>query len=168
MSEHERSTWSFSQGTSAPLPRWVRACRVLWRLLLGVWGVLIVGISIGTISNLFTTTIGKTGETGTSLTDVLSKLFVVQLVRTYPFPIRFLFGFLLLLTLLAWRGSRTYGVVLPRPLSEQNWSHMLQRLRLFYEQMLEGSLQGAVLVELGLSKRQAAVQNAASLSLRLP
>ena len=45
---------------------------------------------------------------------------------------------------------------------------MLRRLRLRYEQILAQSLQGAVQLELGLASRPAAVQNAVSLSLRLP
>ena len=168
MSEHEASARSSSQDSSASKPWWVRVCRTLLRVLLWVWGVFVVAIGVGTISNLNTTTIGKIGETGTSLTDVLSKLFIVQLIHTFPFPLFFGFGFLVLLTLLSWIGSRRDDTTSSRPLSEQNRSHMLQRLRLRYEQMLAGSLQGAVQVELGLGERPMAVQNAASLSLRLP
>src|SRR5437764_554524 len=46
--------------------------------------------------------------------------------------------------------------------------NMRWRLRLRYEQMLTQSLQGAVQVELGLASRSMAVQNASSLSFRLP
>jgi hypothetical protein len=45
---------------------------------------------------------------------------------------------------------------------------MLRRLRFRYEQMLSQSLQGAVQIELGLVSRSSAVQQSASLSLRLP
>src|SRR5262249_30421715 len=45
---------------------------------------------------------------------------------------------------------------------------MLRRLRFRYEQMLAQSLQGAVQIELGLASKSAAVQQTASLALRLP
>src|SRR5205085_6260604 len=75
---------------------------------------------------------------------------------------------LLLLTGLFWFGSRERATTTGRTLSEHDRIHMLRRLRLRYEQMLVQSLQGAVQVELGLTSRSAAVQNAASLSFRLP
>jgi hypothetical protein len=132
--------------------------RTLWRVLLYVWGTLIVGIAVGIIVTLSTAT----------MDTPLDKLNIVHLARTFPLPVFASLGLLLLLTLLSWMGSHTRNSTLPRPLSERDRLHMLQRLRLRYEQMLEGSLQGVVQVELGLAKRPAAVHNAASLSLRLP
>lgn len=143
---------------SAPLHWRVRACRWLWRGLCFVWGTLIVGIVIGTIANLNTTT------TDTPLT----KLYIVHLAQTYPFPIWSSLGLLAMLTLLSWLGSRDKQATPVRSRSEQNRIHMLRRLRMRYEQLLAQSLQGAVQVDLRLASRPAAVQTAIGLSLRLP
>jgi GTPase SAR1 family protein len=141
------------------LPHWrVQACRWLWRGLGFVWGTLIVGIVIGTIANLNTTT-----------TDTpLSRLFIVHLAQAYPLPVESGLGFLAILTLLAWLGSREKQVAVAHPLSEQDRIHMLRRLRMRYEQIRAQSLQGAVQLELGLASRPTAVQNALSLALRVP
>lgn len=122
----------------------VRVCHTGWKVLLFVWGTLIVGIAVGTVANLNTTTIGQTGETGTSLTDILAKLFITQLIRTFPFPIFFGLGSLVLLTVLSWLGSHEKPSEHLRPLSQQNRVHVLKRLRWYYEQALSQSLQGAV------------------------
>ena len=53
-------------------------------------------------------------------------------------------------------------------MSTRDRERMLERLHVRYEQMLAQSLQGAVQIELGLAYRPAAIQNAVSLSLRLP
>ncbi len=143
---------------SAPVHWRVRVCRWLWHVLGLVWGTLIVGIVIGTIANLNTTT------TDTPIT----KLFIVHLALTYPLPVWSSLGLLAFLTLLSWLGSREKQAPRARPLSEHDRAHMLRRLRLSYEQLLRQSLQGAVQLELGLAERPAAVQNTISLSLRLP
>jgi DNA polymerase III delta prime subunit len=123
-----------------------------------VWGTLIVGIVITTIANLNTTT-----------TDTpIAKLFIVHLALTYPLLVWSSLGILAFLTLLSWLGCRERQAPRVRPLSEHDRTHMLRRLRLRYEQLLRQSLQGAVQLELGLAERPAAVQNAISLSLRLP
>src|SRR2546427_5411726 len=115
MPEHEASAGSSSQGSSASIPWWVRVCRTLWRVLLYVWGTLIVGIVIGTIANINTTT-----------TEVQpSKLFIIHLALTFPLPVFSSLGLLLLLTLLSWMGSHAHDATLPYPLSERNRSHML-------------------------------------------
>jgi hypothetical protein len=145
------------QNTTSPSWR-IRVCHASLKLLLFVWGTLIVDIAVGTISNLNTTT-----------TDTpLSKLFIIHLLLTYPLPIWLSLSFLVVLTLLSWLGSREKLPVHLHPLSQQNRDHMLRRLRLRYEQMLAQSLQGVVQLELGLAERPAAVQNAASLALHLP
>ncbi|HLX58564.1 MAG TPA: NACHT domain-containing protein, partial [Ktedonobacteraceae bacterium] len=77
-------------------------------------------------------------------------------------------GLLLTLTLLSWFGSRNKLAVPTFPLSARERAHLLRRLRVRYEQALAQSLEGAVQVELELASRPAAVQNAISLSLRLP
>jgi len=143
---------------SAPIQWRVRVWRWLWRALGFVWGTLIVGIVIGTIANLNTTT----------TSTPLANLFIVHLALTYPLPVWSSLGLLLTLTLLSWLGSRDKQATLVRPLSEQDRSYMLRRLRLRYEQVLAQSLQGAVQMKLGLAERPASVQNAVSLSLRLP
>ncbi len=155
------------QNTTSPSRR-VRMCRASLTVLGFVWTTLIVGIGGSTIANLNTTTIGKTGETGTSLTDVLSKLFFVQLIYSFSFPIFFSLGFLVLLTLLSWLGSHEKLSELLRFPSLLNRTHMLGRLHLRYEELLAQPLQEAVRLELRLSKRPAAVQNTASLLLRQP
>jgi NACHT domain len=146
--------------TSSPASMSSRArlARVLLGVLLYIWGTLVVGVIIATLANLNTTT-----------TDTPpSKLFIIHLALTYPVAVSASLGLLLLLTLLSWLGSRPQAGALPVALSEQDRKHMLRRLRLRYKQMLTQSLQGAVQVELGLASRPAAVQNAASFSLRFP
>ncbi len=145
-------------GTSAQSSRLVRFCLGLWRILLYIWGTLIVGIVVSTIANYNTTT-----------TDTpLSKLYLVHDALTYPIPTFASLGALVLLTITAWFGSREKKAVIPHPLSMQERIHVLGRLRLRYEQMQAQSLQDLVQIELGLASRPAAIQNAASLSLRLP
>lgn len=116
MTEHE----AFPRAPSAPLPWRVRACRLLWRVLLYVWSVLIAGVIIGTIANLNTTT-----------TDTpLAKLFIVHLAQTYPLPVWSSLGLLAVLTLLAWLGSREKQTLPARPLSEQDRSHRQKQIAL--------------------------------------
>ena len=136
----------------------VRFCRRLWSVLRFVWVVLITGIIIGTIANLNTTT-----------TDTpLSKLNIIHLLLAFPIQVVFVFVVLITLTLLSHIGGREPDATLQRALSEQDRIHMLRRLCLRYEQMFAQSLQGVIQVEMGLISRPAAVQNAVSLSLRLP
>lgn len=154
MSEQEAS----STASSAPRRWQVRVWRWLWHGLNFVWGTLIVGIVIGTIANLNTTT----------MEAPLAKLFIVHLALTYPLPVWSSLGLLLALTLLSWFGSRDKQTVPIFTLSARDRVHLLRRLRIRYEQMLAQSLQGAVQVELELVSRPAAIQNAVSLSMRLP
>jgi len=136
----------------------VRFCRRLWSILRFVWLVLITDVIGSTIANLNTTT-----------TDTpLSKLNIIHLLLAFPIQVVCSLGVLILLTLLSWIGSHEPDATIPRALSEQERVHMLRRLRLRYEQMLAQSLQGAIQVEMGLVSRPTAVQNAMSLSLRLP
>jgi len=140
------------------LPRWRRFCCWLWPALLFFWETVIGGIIVGTIINVIT-----------SVGTPLSSLFIVHFVLTFPLVILSGFGFLVLVTLLCWVGSRQENThQQPVDFSERNRAHMLRRLHLRYEQMLSQSLQGAVQIELGLTSRPDAVQNTASLSLRLP
>lgn len=89
-------------------------------------------------------------------------------IVSHPIWVLLIFLGLLLLTGLFWFGSHEHATTTQGTLSEHDRIYMLRRLRLRYEQMLAQSLQGAVQMELGLASRSAAVQNAASLSFRLP
>ena len=154
----EEMSTSSSKDTFGPAPWWVRLCRWLWRVFLFVWTTIIVNIVGGTIANLNTTP-----------TDTpLSKLYLIHVAIAYPFPTLISIGGLLLVTVISWIGSRKHGTAMSHTPSERKRTYMLGRLRLRYEQMLAQSLQGVVEVEVGLASRSAAVQNAASLSLRLP
>ncbi len=98
----------------------------------------------------------------------LAKLYIIHLAQTYPLPVWSSLGLLVALTLLSWLGGREKQIAIVHPLSEQDRIHMLRRLRVRYEQIRAQSLQGVIQLELGLASRPAAVQNAVSLSLRLP
>ncbi len=84
-----------------------------------------------------------------------AKLYLIHLVQTYPLPFWSSFGFLIILTILSWLGSRTKQVVSVQLLSPEDRVHMLQRLRMRYEQLRAQSLQSAV-------------QNAVSFARRVP
>jgi len=123
-----------------------------------VWGTLIVGIVIGTIANLNTTT-----------TEIPpAKLFIVHLALTYALLFWSSLGLLALLTMLSWLGSREEQALPMRPLSKQDREGMLRRLHRRYEQLLSQSLQGAVQLELGLAERSEVVQDVLGLALHLP
>ncbi len=155
MPGQEHDTSSFHADNQ---PWRVRFCRRLWSILRFVRLVLITDVIGSTIANLNTTT-----------TDTpLSKLNIIHLLLAFPIQVVCSLGVLILLTLLSWIGSHEPDATIPRALSEQERVHMLRRLRLRYEQMLAQSLQGAIQVEMGLVSRPTAVQNAMSLSLRLP
>jgi NACHT domain len=93
---------------------------------------------------------------------------ILEAILDHPFWTLLTFLGLLLLTGLFWLGSRGRSPTPQRALSEHDRVYMLKRLRFQYKQMLAQSLQGVVQIELGLASRSAAVQNVASLSLRLP
>src|SRR5260370_18734562 len=134
----------------------VRACRASLKVLLFVWGTLIVGVLVNVVSSWV---IAKNFELGgTPLGWGVDHLWVMLL----------LLFLLIVLTLLSWLGSHEKQAELARPLSKQDRDHMLKRLHRYYDQILSPRLQGAVQVELGLAERPAAVQNALSLSLHLP
>lgn len=153
----ERSTTGVHT-TSGLLPWQVRLCRILLGGLQWIWGTLVAGIIIGTIANLNTT-----------ITDTsLSKLYIAQIVLTYPLPTAVVLGALILLTLLMWMGSRINKFPTSRTPSERNRTHMLHRLRTYYEQMLDQSLQGVVRIELGLVSKPVNVPKTLSLNLQLP
>ena len=78
----------------------------------------------------------------------------------------------IVLLLVTWLGSRESESTPAMPhqvqMSVRDRERVLRRLHVRYEQLLAQSLQGAVEIELGLTSRPAAIQNAVSLSLRLP
>lgn len=143
MAEREEGVTSSYQSSLSPVSRWVRFCRGLWRVMLYIWGTLIVGIVVSTVANLNTTA-----------TDTpLSKLYFVYVAITYPLPTGASLGVLVLLTILSWIGSRRYHPTKTRPPSQENRDQMLGRLARRYEQLLAPPSQGGVQVELGLVYR---------------
>ena len=158
MPEQETVSQPSSSVSTQPIGLWMTLCRWLWRKLLYVWGTLIVGILISTFANFNTTT------TDTPIT----KLYIVYLAQTFPFPVFSIFGVLVFLTLLSWIGSRERSPMPSRFLSQQTRTHMLGRLLVRYNQMHTQLLQGvAHHIEVGLSSKPGAVHNVANLSMHL-
>lgn len=142
----------------APVPRWVRLCRVLWKII----AYLGTAVVLGAVASLI----------GTWLTSPQGRLPAdapLSALLTH-WPITLLVGCcLLLVAVVIWILSRWNTPALQMHLpTTQDRQRMLGRLRLRYEQIRTQSLQGVVQVELGLASRPAAVENAASLSWRLP
>ena len=142
----------------APVPRWVRLCRVLWKII----AYLGTAVVLGAVASLI----------GTWLTSPQGRLPAdapLSALLTH-WPITLLVGCcLLLVAVVIWTMSRwnTPAPQMHLPTTRDR-QRMLGRLRLRYEQIRTQSLQGVVQVELGLASRPAAVENAASLSWRLP
>ncbi len=149
------------QQSATSLPWWGRICRAGWNVVLSFWGVIVVAmVPSAIVAMVFLSQ--KTSLQSLYLWSVLDwmqhHLLLIGLIMLV----------LIGLTGLFWFGSRERTVTPRRVLSEHDRVYMLRRLRLRYEQMLAQSLQGAVQVELGLASKSAAVQNAVSLSFRLP
>ncbi len=143
---------------------WPRFCRWLWNHSLQfLWSMIIINVVIN-IGSTWLITPAKTNAIPSS--SIIGS--IIGWVSTH-----WLFSILLgmisaLLLLLTWQGSRWPESMPTVQISARDREHMLQRLHLRYEQMLAQSLQGATQIELGLAFRLSAIQNAASLSLRLP
>jgi NACHT domain len=140
------------------VPWWIRLCRWLWKAsgFLGVSVFLALGVNIA--STWLTTPKGPPADTPLSV-----------LIKNWP--ISLLVGCcLFLLAIIFWAVSRwnVPSSTISAAITPQDRERMLRRLRVRYEQSLAQSLQGAVQIELGLASRPAAIQNALSLSLRLP
>ena len=139
---------------------WVRICRVGWKIIRFFWVTFILAFVLPkAVEVLFS---------DKPLRSLPNLWPILEGIVYHPIWTILIFLGLLLLTGLFWFGSHERNATTQRALSEHDRVHMLQRLRLRYEQMLSQSLQGAVQVELGLVSRPAAVRNAVSLSLRLP
>ena len=138
----------------------VRVCRVGWEAVRYFWATFFLTLVLPkTVEMLFS---DKPLRAFPNLWPILKAII------DHPVWTLLTFLGLLLLTGLFWFGSRERATTTQGTLSEHDRIYMLGRLRLRYKQMLAQSLQGAVQVELGLASRSAAVQNAASLSFRLP
>src|SRR6266702_8297679 len=148
------------QQSTTSLPWWGRVCRAGWKVVRFFWAIFLLTLVLPkAVDVLFS---DKPLQSLPHLWPIL------QAIIYHPvWTLLTLLG-LLLLTGLFWFGSRERATTTQGTLSEHDRIYMLGRLRLRYEQMLAQSLQGAVQVELGLTSRSAAVQNAASLSFRLP
>ncbi len=115
----------------------VRVCRAGWKVLLYVWGTLIVGMLVNIVSSWV---IAKNFDLGgTPLGWGMDHLWAMLL----------LLFLLIVLTLLSWLGSHEVLLEPLHPLSQQSRAHMLRRLHRYYEQILTQSLQGVVQLELG-------------------
>src|SRR6266566_2537829 len=148
------------QQSTTSLPWWVHTCRAGWKVVRFFWAIFILTLVLPkAVDVLFS---------DKPLRSLPNLWPILEAIVHHPVWTLLTFLGLLLLTGLFWFGSRERATTTRGTLSEHDRIYMLQRLRLRYEQMLAQSLQGAVQVELGLASRSAAVQNAASLSFRLP
>jgi GTPase SAR1 family protein len=140
------------------LPPWVRICRWLWKVS-GFLGTAIL-LSLGV--NLLSTSL--TSSRGLFPANSPFAALVMHWPITLPISCCFL-----LVAALAGAISRWYPAsrALPLP-TEQDHERMVRRLRLRYRQLLAQTLQGAALLDLGLSRKPDAVSSAAALALRLP
>jgi NACHT domain len=136
----------------------VRLCSWLWKASGFIGTVVVLSLSVNLLSTWLTSPKGI-------------------IPRDSPFgrlimnwPITLLVGIcLLLLAVLFWAMSRwqIHPGTLPLP-DQADRERMVRRLRLHYTNLLEQSLQGAALLELGLSHKPTAVHNATTLLARLP
>jgi NACHT domain len=139
------------------LPWWIRLCRWLWKFIAFLGTAVFLALGINVVSTLLTTPKG-----------VLPPHTPLSALMT-NWPISLLVGCcLLLLAIIFWAISRWSVPSSTIAITPRDRERMLRRLRVRYEQSLAQSLQGAVQIELGLASRPAAIQNALSLSLRLP
>src|SRR6266567_3912593 len=148
------------QQSTTSLPWWGRVCRAGWKVVRFFWAIFLLTLVLPkAVDVLFS---------DKPLRSLLNLWPILQAIVQHPVWTLLTALGLLLLTGLFWFGSRERTTTTQGTFSEHDRIYMLGRLRLRYEQMLVQSLQGAVQVELGLASRPAAIQNAASLSLRLP
>ncbi len=148
------------QQSTTSLPWWGRVCRAGWKVVRFFWAIFILTLVLPkAVDVLFS---DKPLQSLPNLWPIL------EAIVHHPVWTLLTFLGLFVLTGLFWFGSREGVTTTQGTISEHDRIHMLRRLRLRYEQMLAQSLQGVVQVELDLASRSAAVQNAASLSFRLP
>jgi len=148
------------QPNSTALPWWVHTCRIGWKGIRYFWATFLLTLVLPkAVEMLFSEK---------PLRSLPNLWPILEAIIDHPLWTLLTFLGLLLLTGLFWLGSRGRPPTAQRALTEHDRLYMLRRLHLRYEQMLAQSLQGVVQMELGLASRSAAVQNVASLSLRLP
>jgi hypothetical protein len=151
-----------------PISLWLRFCRWLWKYPLPfLLSTLLVNVAINIGSTwLITPATTKAIPDTSSLGNIAGWISV-----HWAFSL-FLGMISIALLFVTWLGSRKSESASSAPtqiqLSARDRERMIKRLRVRYEQLLAQSLQGAVEIELGLTSRPAAIQNAMSLSLRLP
>jgi MFS family permease len=161
MSESETSAPSSSQDSMPPAPWWVRLCRWLWKIIAFVGVSVVLSLVVSVLS---TWLISSSFPPRNSPVALLIEWLVAR------WPVTLIIGCcsLLLAALIGavsrWSPQHTASL-LP---TQQNRMHMLRRLRRSYDEVLDQSLQGAAWIELGLAYQPDAVQNAATLLLRLP
>ncbi len=140
------------------LPLWIRICRWLWKVS-GFLGTAIL-LSLGV--NLLSTSLNS--SRGLFPANSPFAAFVTNWPITLPIGCCFLLVAALAGAISQWYpSSRT----LPLP-TKQDHDRMVRRLRLRYSQLLAQTLQGAALLDLGLSHKPDAVLSVAALALRLP
>ncbi len=138
----------------------VRVCRAGWKGVRYIWATFFLTLVLPkAVEVLFS---------DKPLRSLPNLWPILEVIINHPIWTLLTFLGLLVLTGLFWFGSRERPPTTPGTPSEQQRTYMLRRLRVRYEQMRAQSLQGAVPVNLDLASRPSAIQNAASLSLRLP
>lgn len=157
MSEQEKASLSSSRVSGASVSWWIQLFRWLRKLLefLGVSVVLALVVNI--VSTWLITPKGALPD-NTPLSTAMRHWPLVLLVGVSLF----------LLAVFFWTISRKNisAQAISSPLTLQERKHMLGRLHFLYKQMFDQSLQEVVQVELDLTSRPAAVQNAAHLLVR--
>ena len=151
-----------------PISLWLRLCRWLWKYPLPfLLSTLLVNVAINIGSTWLITP-----ATTKAIPDTSSLGNIAGWVNVHWAFSLFLGAISIALLLVTWRGSREPESASSVPTQVQRTTrdreYMIKRLHVRYEQLLAQSLQGAVEIELGLTSRPAAIQNAVSLSLRLP
>jgi NACHT domain len=157
LSEQETATTFSQNAPKAHMLWWVRLCDILWKSIAFLGTTLILGVVASVLATWLTTSRGIL-PANTPLSQLFAKW-------TIALPIG---GFLVLLALLIYKLSRwpaSETISLSRV--QQNRIHTLRRLRRIYNEVLTHALQGVVWLDLGLAQRPDAIQNAATLLLRL-
>jgi NACHT domain len=156
MSEPIASATS-SYNNSVPTPWWVHLSRWLWKIS----AFLGVAVVLGLVVSVFA--FWLTSSKGVIPPDSPAGWLIAR------WPVTLLVGgcFLLLALLTGVLSRWNVPVAVPLAPDQKNRVRMLQRLRRSYNDILVQSLQGAAWMELGLARQLDAVQNAATLLLRL-
>jgi hypothetical protein len=153
MSEPVASATS-SYNTSVPTPWWVRLCRWLWKISAFLGVTVVLGLVVSVFAFWLTSSKGVIPPDSPA----------GWLIAWWPVTL-LVGGFFLLLALLTNVLSRwPTQVAAPLALDQQNRVRMLRRS---YDDILAQTLEGTAWMELGHALQLNAVQNAATLLLRL-